>query len=326
MFPASRLTDLHLCPAFSGPAPHLGGPISTPGHATTLIGSLIAARGTDQATCAMGPPDFIVTGAGTCLIGGQPAARMLEKAMHGGVVIWGCFTVLIGGPSAGVTLGNPAAGTAACEAARLGRNPPPGTTYPSGPLAGQQIPSQTAGQSYNNCGVEASRQIINHVNAGSGNPPVSQETLLNQSMANNDAEQVPGNMYASGGTFPDDRVNILSNNGVPAHTESPTSGNMEQAVAEGRGVEVSLQAGTLWPVSSPGSQGTPGQPGYIPPGSGAHIVLVTGLQYDADGNLQNVIINDTGTGQCGIPVPAATFQQAVDQRGMDHTVTDNPIW
>jgi uncharacterized Zn-binding protein involved in type VI secretion len=43
-----------------------------------------------------GPPDSIVTGSATVLIGGKPAARMGDSMAHGGTIILGCFTVLIG--------------------------------------------------------------------------------------------------------------------------------------------------------------------------------------------------------------------------------------
>ena len=64
------------------------------------------------------------------------------------------------------------------------------------------------------------------------------------------------------------------------------------------------------------------------PGSntGAHTILVTGLQYDANGNLTNVIVNDTGTGQCSRSVPAATFNGALIGGANNYVVTNNPIW
>ena len=43
MPPASRITDMHACPMFTGPVPHVGGPILVPGGPTVLIGGLPAA-------------------------------------------------------------------------------------------------------------------------------------------------------------------------------------------------------------------------------------------------------------------------------------------
>jgi uncharacterized Zn-binding protein involved in type VI secretion len=50
----------------------------------------------DMATCT-GPPDSIAMGSGTVFIGGMPAARMGDVTAHGGTIVAGCPTVLIGG-------------------------------------------------------------------------------------------------------------------------------------------------------------------------------------------------------------------------------------
>ncbi len=68
--PAARMGDMHICPMITPgvpPIPHVGGPI-TMGSATVLIGGMPAARVGDMATCT-GPPDSIVTGCFTVLIG-----------------------------------------------------------------------------------------------------------------------------------------------------------------------------------------------------------------------------------------------------------------
>jgi uncharacterized Zn-binding protein involved in type VI secretion len=66
--PASRITDMHVCPMVTGVVPHVGGPISGPCAARVLIGMLPAARVTDMCVC-VGPPDVIVLGEFTVLIG-----------------------------------------------------------------------------------------------------------------------------------------------------------------------------------------------------------------------------------------------------------------
>ncbi len=93
--PASRVTDMHVCPMVTGVVPHVGGPIIPPCCPTVLIGSLPAARVGDMLTC-VGPPDTIVMGSLTVLISGQPAARMTSQCAHGGIVVLGFPTVLIG--------------------------------------------------------------------------------------------------------------------------------------------------------------------------------------------------------------------------------------
>ena len=93
---AARITDMHVCPMVTGVVPHVGGPILPPGCPTVTIGGMPAARVGDMATC-VGPPDSIVMGSGTVLIGGMPAARMGDLTAHGGTIVVGCPTVLIGG-------------------------------------------------------------------------------------------------------------------------------------------------------------------------------------------------------------------------------------
>jgi len=94
--PAARVTDMHVCPMVTGVVPHVGGPILPPCAVTVLIGKLPAARVTDMVTC-VGPPDVIVKGSTTVLISKLPAARMGDLTAHGGSIILGLPTVLIGG-------------------------------------------------------------------------------------------------------------------------------------------------------------------------------------------------------------------------------------
>ncbi|GGG23436.1 type VI secretion protein [Dokdonia pacifica] len=93
--PAARITDMHVCPMVTGTVPHVGGPILPAGEPTVLIGNLPAARVGDMATC-VGPPDSIVAGSSSVLIGGMPAARLGDSTAHGGSIVLGDVTVLIG--------------------------------------------------------------------------------------------------------------------------------------------------------------------------------------------------------------------------------------
>ncbi|MGP1665209.1 MAG: PAAR domain-containing protein [Rhodanobacter sp.] len=99
MPPAARLTDMHACPMQTPglpPIPHVGGPVVGPGVPTVLIGALPASVVGDNAVC-VGPPDVIVKGSATVLIGGRPAARMGDTTAHGGSIVFGCPTVIVGG-------------------------------------------------------------------------------------------------------------------------------------------------------------------------------------------------------------------------------------
>lgn len=93
---AARTTDMHTCTLVTGTVPHVGGPISGPGNPQVLIGNLPAACVGEVCTC-VGPPDSIAMGSTTVLIGNLPAARMGDSTSHGGVIVAGCATVLIGG-------------------------------------------------------------------------------------------------------------------------------------------------------------------------------------------------------------------------------------
>ncbi|MFA6947310.1 PAAR domain-containing protein [Daejeonella sp. H1SJ63] len=93
---AARVGDMHVCPMVTGTVPHVGGPVLPPGAATVLIGGMPAACVGDMLTCT-GPPDTIAAGSSTVMICGKPAARMGDSATHGGSIVAGCPTVIIGG-------------------------------------------------------------------------------------------------------------------------------------------------------------------------------------------------------------------------------------
>ncbi len=96
MPPAARVSDMHVCPMVTVLVPHVGGPILPPCCPNVLIGFLPAARVGDMATC-VGPPDVIIPPCSpTVLIGYMPAARMGDMTAHGGVIVLGEMTVMIG--------------------------------------------------------------------------------------------------------------------------------------------------------------------------------------------------------------------------------------
>lgn len=90
MFPAARLGDLHACPT------HGGGPIVTPCCPQVLIEFMPAARLTDLCICAGAPCDAIVRASTTVMTGGLFQARLSDQTAHGGVIITGAVTVIIG--------------------------------------------------------------------------------------------------------------------------------------------------------------------------------------------------------------------------------------
>ncbi len=110
MPPAARITDMHTCPMVSpGPVPHVGGPV-VKGQPNVLTCFMPQARITDTCVC-VGPPDVIVKGSVTVHVGGLPAARIGDTTAHGGIIVSGAPTVLIGdGANAGAGMGAAGAG------------------------------------------------------------------------------------------------------------------------------------------------------------------------------------------------------------------------
>ncbi|PST92611.1 hypothetical protein C9I91_05410 [Photobacterium jeanii] len=98
--PAAYIGCHHTCPQYSGKTPHVGGPVAA-GSSNVFIGGMPAARQGDRLVCYGGPPDSIASGSSGVFINGKPAARMGDSTSHGGKVVVGNGTVLIGEKSSG---------------------------------------------------------------------------------------------------------------------------------------------------------------------------------------------------------------------------------
>ena len=94
--PTARLTDMHVCPMLTGPVPHVGGPVISPGLPPGLFSVMPSARVGDICVC-VGPPDSIVKGSATTLVGSMPVARVGDTTAHGGTIVGMTPTILIGG-------------------------------------------------------------------------------------------------------------------------------------------------------------------------------------------------------------------------------------
>ncbi|WP_110186418.1 PAAR domain-containing protein [Pokkaliibacter plantistimulans] len=92
--PAATLGHFHICPQYRGDTPHVGGPVAG-GSGDVTIGGMPAARVGDKLVCNA-PPDTIKQGSASVFINGKPAARMGDSTEHGGVIVAGNATVLIG--------------------------------------------------------------------------------------------------------------------------------------------------------------------------------------------------------------------------------------
>ena len=284
--PAARFTDNHIC------TKHGGGPIKKPTYKDKiLVNGLLHARATGKATCN-GPDDVIVTGAATVYVAGQPSARVNEKTMHGGYIPPPCSpNVFIGGPSTGVTIGDPeGVGEELCKAASLGR-------------AGQ-----TMHQNYENCGLECIRPIINKLSDENFDEfGMLDWALKNSHKADAFGLKITGNMYArsvfkqdgsldldlSGGTSSLDWAVIFSEFDIGAQLDEPSIDVVTQGLSEGSPVISSHESSTWY-----GDQDS----------TSNHAVTATGATYDSEGNVTDMHVNDTGgSGGCNKTVPISKY-------------------
>lgn len=161
--PAARITDLHICPESDGPVPHVGGAIIT-GSPNVLIGGMPAARVTDTVTC-VGPPATIIRGSSGVFINGLPAARMGDQTSHGGVIVGGMPTVLIGETEGEDTEATSVADTVESEI------PDPNDVVPGGPWT--EAPGQRPGTFYGPKQAKGGRETLRWVPPGGEGPPGS---------------------------------------------------------------------------------------------------------------------------------------------------------
>lgn len=205
--PAARIGDNHICPMMDGPKPHVGGPILPPGTVTVLIGGMPAATVGGMCLCVSPVPDSIVLGSPTVLIGGVPAARLFDTTAHGGSIVFGAATVLIG------------------EFAAVGA----ATVFP-----GQQH--------FGNCGVQSSQQLIRQ--ATGQNP--DENAILGLALAGGYAQNSAKDSER-GGTGAASRQGLLNEYGVASSViNNPSKEDLATALKENKGVIASVEAGTLW--------------------------------------------------------------------------------
>lgn len=89
------LGNNHICPAFDGPKPHVGGPVLT-GSESVFIEGKPACRKGDSLQCNSPNLDSVQAGSNCVFIDGKPAARMGDSTSHGGTIIEGSTSVFIG--------------------------------------------------------------------------------------------------------------------------------------------------------------------------------------------------------------------------------------
>ena len=267
--------------------------------------------------------EVITEGEPTVRINGKPAARITDEVTCGGRISTGFPRVRIG-HATGRVVGNVQAGQKMCLAAKKGRK------------------SGKTQQSYENCGVESVRQLINQATgsnltetqllqhalntpfgngyeAGRGKPPDTSKGDPPVPLGTAPRPQ-------DGGTNPYTRQAILNDYGVPSTVEDNNLDNISTALSNGQGVTADVDSGILWGDTTK------------PSNTFDHEVTVTGIEYDDNGQISNVIINDTGTGQCSQHVPIDLWNKATKdvpipgtnpvqyRKGAKINVTDSPIF
>ncbi|MFO0553108.1 MAG: PAAR domain-containing protein [Polyangiaceae bacterium] len=115
MPPAARITDMHTCPMVNpGPVPHVGGPKVSGSH-NVITGYMPQGRVGDTLICVPAT-DKVAMGSPTVIVNNKQAARLGDPTAHGGKLVSGCPTVIIGESGQGSTLRGAAAdGTPFCE-------------------------------------------------------------------------------------------------------------------------------------------------------------------------------------------------------------------
>jgi len=95
--PGARLGDMHVCPMVApAPCPHVGGPILPPCVTTVIAGGMPAAPAPGNAVVCCCVPDVTAKGSATVLIQSRMWARLGDTTAHGGSIVVGCPTILVG--------------------------------------------------------------------------------------------------------------------------------------------------------------------------------------------------------------------------------------
>ncbi len=255
MPPAARITDMHVCPMVTGIVPHVGGPIIT-GMPTVITGKMPQARVMDKAIC-VGPPDMIIRGSATVLVGGLMAARIGDNTVHGGVIVTGWPTVIIGDGGPGSSSSSSWSLSRGNEARRLQDGTPGGR--PDGPGGGAPAPAPgTPPKHYSqekdfSCVVASTRNMIKSKTG----KDVSEADLRKQIA---DAAGDPNHDFNKSGVNPKAASDVLKNNGVDNETKAKQSPEDLDNLTKG---------------------GKPVLIGFKNPG---HRVMLDGVNTDKDGN------------------------------------------
>ena len=168
-------------------------------------------------------------------------------------------------------------------------------------------------QSYQNCGLQSSRQIVEQAKGPLGKTELQ---FMDDAIASCGVSQEANHPADSGASSAPQRQCVLQQYGVPSTVESATVANVDDALRKGKGVIMSTKADVLW-----ATQGFP--PGVG--GGGRHAVVLSNGIYDGSGKMTGVHVNDTGTGT-QYTLTNAQLQDCLDSGSRKLNVTDDRIW
>lgn len=293
--PAARKNDPTLCVV------HVSGAIDEVTSREVETHGVQQARAGDRCLCFGGAADLIVTGSASVLVNGVPAARSADRTLHGGVIFGGASEVLIGGPRTGITIGDAdlSKTRAACAAAAAGR-------------VGGKLD-----QSANNCGIEACRTIINQANGTA----IREDALMDEAYAEGNAipDEVKGSLRKEwGSTNAEHRERILARYGIPSQRREPDMKEIAVTLSEGRGVMTAHNKG--WFDLGPEMHN-----------SLNHVVVVTAISFDENGEMVSVSVVDSSSTRCARVVSVGNFTGSFLRNKDDGSiapmhVTDRRIW
>lgn len=175
-------------------------------------------------------------------------------------------------------------------------------------------------QSYGNCGIQSSAQLIE---AKTGKKQ-DEKKLLNETVKDGNAQDVLlGRLRravfdeknpSAGSTTPQDRQAILKKAGIDSKIVKTSKAELAKAIRANKGIVANVDAGELW-----------NDPQYA---GGGHAIMVYDGDFDENGNLTHVYINDTGNGTQGRKMEIDEFMQAADAKkgGSSLNVTNDPVW
>jgi ribosome-binding protein aMBF1 (putative translation factor) len=148
----------------------------------------------------------------------------------------------------------------------------------------------------NDCGLVACEDVLRQFGC-----LVTENDLVHHAVDHGECTWIKDHPEVSGLTTVEEKMEILTDYGIPARTEPGISlEDLASQVEHGHGVIACVNAGYLWNDQD-----------FVESGQHNHNITVTGVARDPDTNqIQGFFINDSGTGESGKFVTEETMEKA----------------